>query len=91
MAPREFTDEERIFIVEQWARNPNQTVIRRKWQFFTSRPSRVGIQGTIARWKATGSVQLKKTRLSPFPVVNEANMKRVKETIDEDPKNPHGD
>jgi hypothetical protein len=32
--PREFKDEKRLFIIDQWVRNPNRSEFRRKLPFF---------------------------------------------------------
>jgi len=85
MAPRDFTLEERKFMVEQLARNHNLTDIRRRWPFQSARPSRHAIRNIINKWNRAGSVMPLLTKTRPRSVLTPQNLNTINETIEDDP------
>jgi len=85
MAPREFTLEERKFMVEQASRNPNLTDIRRRWPFQSDRPSRHAFRNTLNKWNRTGSVLPLQTKQRPRSVLTQHNLNAISLTVEGEP------
>jgi len=84
MAPREFSIDEGVFIVEQYARNPNACDVQKKWPFDTVKPDRSTIREIIKRWKTSGTILRKTSRKRTKNVVNEENKEKVHEFLQND-------
>ena len=82
---RSFSQEEKVFIVEQWAKNPNACDVRRKWNFQSNRPSLPAIRRIVEKWHATGSIHRKKGSGRKKVVVVPENIEKVQNLVDDDP------
>lgn len=57
---RDFSLEEKIFMVEEYARTPSLVHVRRKWPFSSDKPHVKTIAAIVKKWRETGSVGKKK-------------------------------